>query len=83
MLGSIVEQMKQVRDPVFTAAFETDDRRWFREMLTITDMGRTVLAGGVDFLTLSPPERWLGGVCVSADKPCWRWDERRGSMVRR
>jgi hypothetical protein len=78
MLGSIVEHMKRVDQPVFTAVFETDDRRWFREMLTITEPGRVVLAGEVDFLSLSPPERWLGGVCIRADSPCWRWDDERG-----
>jgi len=73
--------MKQVRQPVFTAAFESDDIRWYRERLTITPLGRSVLAGEVDFLSLSPPERWLGGVRIRADAPCWRWDERRGTIA--
>jgi hypothetical protein len=83
MLGSIVEHMKHANQAVFGAAFETEDRLWYREMLTITDMGRAVLAGKVDFLSLSPPERWLGGVCIRASAPCWRWDDRRGTTVRR
>jgi hypothetical protein len=66
---------------VFTAGFESEDRRWFRERLTITALGRAVLAGDVDWLSLSPPERWLGGVCIRADRPCWRWDDACGTTV--
>ena len=83
MLGSIVDAMKHVSQPVFTAAFDTDDRRWFQERLTITPLGRAVLAGEVDWLSLAPPERWLGGVCIRADQPCWRWDDRRGTTMMR
>jgi hypothetical protein len=81
MLADFVKDMQRVSQPVFIAAFDGDDRRWFRERLTITPLGRAVLAGEIDWLSLSPPERWLGGVCVRADRPCWRWDERRGTTV--
>jgi hypothetical protein len=84
MLHTIVEAMKRAKQPVFTAAFEdSDDRRWYRERLTITDLGRAVLAGEVDWLSLLPPERWLGGVCIRGDQPCWRWDEQTGATVLR
>ena len=79
MLGSMVEAMKRATRPVFTWAFEDEDRRWYRERLTITELGRAVLAGAVDWLSLEPPERWLGGVCIRAGAPCWRWDERLGA----
>ena len=73
--------MKRASRPVFDAAFENDDRRWFRERLTITPLGWSVLKGEVDWLSLSPPERWLGGVRIRADMPGWRWDDRRGTTV--
>jgi hypothetical protein len=81
MLADFVRQMQRVSQPVFTAAFDDNDRRWFRERLTITPLGRAILAGEVDWLSLSPPQRWVGGVCVRAGQPCWRWDERRGTTV--
>jgi hypothetical protein len=81
MLQSIVEAMKRARQPIFTAAFESDDRRWYKEQLTITPLGQKVLAGETDWLSLSPPERWLGGVRIRAGEPCWRWDERRSMTV--
>ncbi len=81
MLADFIADMQRVDRAVFTAAFDDDDRRWFRERLTITPLGRAVLAGEVDWLSLAPPERWLGGVCIRADRPCWRWDERRQATV--
>jgi len=70
----IVESMKRTTEPVFTSTFDGDDRRWPQERLTITPLGRAVLAGKVDWLSLSPPERWLGGVHIQ-EQPCWRWDD--------
>jgi hypothetical protein len=81
MLANIAEDMKRARQPVFKTAFDSEDRRWFRERLTLTALGRAVLAKDVDWLSLSPPERWLGGVCISTDRPCWRWDELRGTAA--
>jgi hypothetical protein len=83
MLASIVEAMKRASQPVFTTEFETEDRRWFKERLTITALGRSVLAGQVDYLSLAPPERWLGGVCIRPDHPCWRWDDTLGIPKRK
>ena len=41
----------------------------------ITPLGRRVLAGEVDFRSVKPRARWVGGVRVAADAPDWRWDE--------
>jgi len=81
MLRFILESMKRVDQPVFTTSFDDDDRRWFRERLTIADPGRAVLSGTVDFLSLHPPARFLGGVPIGAAAPHWRWDESNGIMV--
>ncbi len=83
MLSFILDSMKRASEPVFTGAFEGKHRRWPDERLTITDLGRAVLAGDVDWLSLSPPDRWLGGVCISAACPCWRWDEQSATTVLR
>ena len=77
----VVDVMQGVSRPPFTGAFDGDDRRWYRERLAITDAGRAVLAGGVDWLSLSPPERWVGGVRIVAGSPCWRWDQSRATVA--
>jgi hypothetical protein len=80
----IVESMKRVEQPVFTATIDGgDDQPWPKEHLTITPLGRAVLAGEVDWLSLRPPARWLGGVSIPGTAPCWRWDEDTASAVQR
>lgn len=75
MLRFILYNMKLVDQPVFTTAMVGNDQRWFRERLTITDLGRAVLSGTVDFRSLHPPARFLGGVSIGAGAPAWRWDD--------
>lgn len=75
MLHAIIEAMKRADQPVFTASFAGDARDWPHETLTLADLGYAVLAGARDWLSLNPPERWLGGVRIVAGAPCWRWDE--------
>jgi hypothetical protein len=50
--------------------------------LSITDLGRAVLKGEVDFMSLTPPGRWVGGVQIGAGMPDWRWDNKAGDAVR-
>ncbi len=44
----------------------------FPRMAALTDLGRRVLAGDVDYLSLGPAERWVGGVVCDGR---WRWDQ--------
>jgi hypothetical protein len=53
------------------------------DVLVITELGRSVLRGEVDFRSLNPSPRWVGGVEIAADSVDWRWDERIRDAVRR
>lgn len=83
MIRRLVDDMRAARAPVFTGAFDGEDRHWPKERLAITPLGRAVLAGEVDWLSLRPPERWLGGVRIAGDAPGWRWDDATGKVVER
>jgi hypothetical protein len=83
MLVHILRCMQRARQPVFESTFAGDDRRWPHERLTITDLGRAILAGHVDWLSLRPPERWVGGVCIAPGLPCWYWNDQAGAPVLR
>jgi hypothetical protein len=72
----VVEQMALTRPEVIT--IEPGDKP-FPRVATITDVGREALAGRVDYLSLRPPERWVGGVAPDGR---WRWDEAAGGVVR-
>jgi hypothetical protein len=54
-----------------------ESRPPWTDVLTITELGRAVLKGDVDFLSLRPRSRWVGGVQIGAGFPDWRWDERK------
>jgi hypothetical protein len=60
---------------------EGNARPPWTDVLTITELGRRVLAGAVDFRSLHPPLRWVGGVQVGEGCPDWRWDEAQRDTV--
>ncbi|CAA9553318.1 MAG: hypothetical protein AVDCRST_MAG49-2025 [uncultured Thermomicrobiales bacterium] len=49
--------------------------------LELTQTGADVLAGRLDWATLSPPDRWLGGVHLALGAPLWRWDPGTEKLV--
>jgi hypothetical protein len=73
--------MGAVATPLFTrqAGVDLDGnaRPPWTDVLTITEAGRAVLRGELDFMSLLPSARWVGGVQVGAGHPDWRWDEQR------
>ena len=52
-----------------------------QRQIALTDTGRKILAGEIDYLSLNPPERWLGGIKIDPQQPCWRWDDNAAKMV--
>jgi Domain of unknown function (DUF1835) len=74
-----VLDMERARERVFTRAAgvgrDGRSRSPWTDVLTITALGRAVLRGDVDFRSLDPPLRWVGGVDVGAAHADWRWDE--------
>jgi hypothetical protein len=56
-------------------------RRPWSDVFTITDLGRAVLKGDVDFMSLRPPNRWVGGVQIGTGLADWRWNEQTKNAV--
>ena len=52
------------------------------DLLSITELGRAVLKGDADFISLTPPNRWVGGVQIGAGMPDWRWNDKARDAVR-
>ena len=52
------------------------------DVLSITELGRAVLKGDTDFMSLTPPSRWVGGVEIGAGMPDWRWNDKARDAVR-
>jgi hypothetical protein len=51
------------------------------DRLSITDLGRAVLKGDTDFMSLRPPNRWVGGVEIGVGTPDWRWNDKMKDAV--
>ena len=49
--------------------------------VTLTDTGRSTLAGHTDRLSGGGVDRWLGGVHLLPGRPVWRWDDERQAMT--
>jgi hypothetical protein len=73
----VVNDMLKLDERVLIRTPPKAGERWFRQKLSITDTGRAVLHGKRDWLSLSPPPRWVGGVEIQPSGPVWRWDESR------
>jgi hypothetical protein len=54
---------------------------WPQRAVSLTPTGERLLAGVLDFLSLSPPERWVGGVRIAPGEPAWRWSAERGAPI--
>ena len=49
--------------------------------IVLTRVGRDVLAGEADHVTLNGVDRWLGGVHLAGREVPWRWDPGAGCLV--
>jgi hypothetical protein len=53
----------------------TPQRHILESVASLTDAGRTVLAGQLDRVTACGIDRWLGRVHLQGHGPLWRWDD--------
>jgi DNA-binding transcriptional MerR regulator len=56
-----------------------DPREFLSEHVTLTSLGRKVLAGNADRVEEAPVDRWLGGTHVDGS---WRWDAATRRLLR-
>ena len=79
--------LEQASDALFTRRPGVDgngqSRSPWTDVLEITELGRAVLRGHVDWRTLQPPPRWVGGVEIAVGNTDWRWNEPLREAVRR
>jgi hypothetical protein len=82
MFLDLIEYMIAASAPVLEKLPPVTEKP-FRQPVVITELGRAVLRGERDWLSLRPPSRWVGGVHIQPDIPCWRWNEAmRDAVIR-
>jgi hypothetical protein len=84
-----IEELASGSRPLIAVRVESDDApapvtevnvvKLPKGAVTITDTGSDVLAGRADWLSLTPFDRWLGGVHVT-NGSMWRWDVADGRI---
>jgi hypothetical protein len=65
----------------FAQPEDPDMEAFHAQRLELTDEGRQVLAGTLDWTVLRPIDRWIGGVHLVAGAPRWRRDSASGRLV--
>jgi hypothetical protein len=60
--------------PLVKIARGTTERVMLDSAITITNDGRCVLAGELDWMAIAAFERWIGGTHLVAPAIQWRWD---------
>jgi hypothetical protein len=60
--------------------FVPTDLRSLDLHVSLTSLGKSVLAGDSDRVELCSIDRWLGGVYLNGHGPVWRWDPERQTM---
>lgn len=82
MFWAVLRALGSVASPLIEApAAGRHDTSWAERTISLTPAGQAVRTGRADWLALGPPVRWVGGVEIDPEKPCWRWDEAAGRPV--
>ncbi len=77
---NVVKRLAIVTHPLLTVIDNRENPAKIEAILT--DLGKKVLAGQADWITINGINRWLGGVHLQAD--CyWRWDKSQQRLLLR
>ena len=71
MFFYVVGELHRVARPPIEIA--GTDRPWPERELSLGPTGAALLAGELDWLSLGPRERWVGGVRIAGGERGWRW----------
>jgi hypothetical protein len=81
-LAAIADDLAHTTPPLLS--LERSGRRTGRALdvhATVTDAGRSAVAGELDRVALGRLDRWLGGVHLQPGQPVWRWDDEQKRML--
>ena len=86
---SYLERLSEKKNPLVTwsdgsavvSPTAENSREFVKRELTVTPLGREVLAGRKDWMGISTRSRWLGGVEIKPGAKGWRWDSAQDVLV--
>jgi hypothetical protein len=74
-LAELAEALSGTSPPLLAVDLSGSAGHDLRGVVTLTDTGRSVLAGGQDRVAACGIDRWLGGVHLQSGGRIWRWDD--------
>jgi hypothetical protein len=80
-LRDIVTELSRTSPQLLTVDLSDAEGHVLRGRATLTEAGRSVLAGRLDRVEACGLDRWFGGVHLQSGGPNWRWDELRQRVV--
>jgi len=81
MFWHVLKDLGGSTERIIYADPQTTDLPWPKRVFALTDTGRQVQAGELDYLTIAGAPRWVGGVEVRPCEISWRWDEGRNTVI--
>ena len=79
-LADMATELSRTTPPLLALSLSGADGRILGGTVTLTDAGRSVLAGRLDRVETCGLDRWLGGVHLQSGS-IWRWDDARRRIV--
>jgi hypothetical protein len=82
-LVTMADELSRAPAPLLRLTGERGDiGTSLRQQVQLTEMGRAVLGGELDRVTIGGIDRWLGGVHLQGAQASWRWDPDRQTIAR-
>jgi hypothetical protein len=90
MYWRILDNLHQSEHPPFEITGETRELPWPQRVLKLTEMGRALLYGEVNWQDIQSCDRplgsaegnhWVSGMNLTSTQFCWMWNEQQGEPV--
>ena len=80
MFWDVLAELADAAQPAINAQSTEDHGRWPRRRMSLTETGRRLRAGEIDWLDCGPRPRFVGGVEIAPGKPAWRFDDQTNAV---
>jgi RNA polymerase sigma factor (sigma-70 family) len=80
-LAALAERLSRTSPPLLALDVSGAQGHDLRGVVTLTETGRSVLAGRQDRVAACGIDLWLGGVHLQSGGRIWRWNDTRGCMT--
>lgn len=81
MYWHVLTEMLQSNHPPFEITTESIEQPWYKRVLQLTETGRALVRGEVNWLEIGSCDRWVGGIHIISGQPLWMWDEARNQPM--